>query len=300
MKFLNLIAVVSVTLTVSITTPARAEVDLVTELREAMLTERVPRLEERITSATPEHRKALLAAIVRIHQEAMDGAVRHEGPDGSRVWVAAQLLRTASDDDSTLAAFRGSLNRIGGHDGEIHDEFAIDALSKCLDPRAVEIMAAFARIRLKEMKELVSKLSPAASDDVRRAANVKTSDFMSALIGLARSANSSGKAVARQLREEVVKDEGKLPYGARFLERLAIELDPLLKDVPQPALPRRGTPVAAQATKPKQLQQSKPEKPQTVTAIEQKQSSSSGTMLISGVLAALALLGVLIWFLRKK
>ena len=193
------------------------------------------RAAELIAAATPDLRKALLDAIVQIVRDVVSAPVPRSMEDNHRLVNCAGALRAASDDDATLAAFTGNLNRLDVWEVE---HFAIEALSRCRNPRAVDLMGDLARARIKESRKWLPKLSPSASEAERTAAVAKATSLFSAIQGLAMSTNRSGKVVARQLRDVFIKLFDGNPYREALLRDIETELDPLLRAAPQTVSPR--------------------------------------------------------------
>lgn len=254
---------------------------------------------QEIAAATPEQREQLMTAIRFIIEEAFKTPLQARSRDDTGLIAGfSSVLEMVSDEDATLAAFGSRLTEVG-FDAE---ESVMSALVRCHDPKAVEAIADFARLRQGQLGQLLQQLPPrvSRSDEQKKTYwNTKLS-WLVALQGLALSANPSGKPLARELRDEFVGQLAGKPYREEFRRDLATELDPLLRVAPQSERPRSGTPAVTPAKTPKQTSQPVTEKPATMTPPEQTQPSGSVALWIVGAITAMILLSVLIWFLQKK
>ncbi len=187
---------------------------------------------QEIAASTPEQRKQKIAAIV----EVVDTAFRKSQPRSDNndvlIMVSADVLRAVSDEDAILAAFGSRLMQVGNR----AQPAVIGALSVCRSPKAAEMIAALARLRLQEAKALLRQLPSGNSvtDDQRRTANNIMDSLFYALEGLARSDSESRKALARELRDECFKLFEGSPYQKTIAEALKTEIDPLLHEIPRP------------------------------------------------------------------
>jgi len=255
------------------------------------------KIAQQIARSTPEERKKLLAAIVLLAQSAMNTPPPRSSDDNYILDRCGWILREAADDSATLAAFGSDLSRIGNPFVEVS---VIEALSTCRDSKAVELMAQFGRARLKESKEWLPGLLPSASKDETSTSGEKAKALFAAIQGLAKSANSTGKAIARELRDEFLRLFDGSPYRERMLEVLKAEIDPLLQAPPNSGPSRSPAPAAWPVAQSKQISQAKPEQPLPAIAPAQKAESASTARLVIAVVAVLGLVGLLLWFLRKK
>jgi len=260
MRLVSLISMLTTALTLISNASAQEDPDLMTELWK---TRRTPGGEEKILrqieAATPKRRKALLSALLNMHDDGrlfvarlvaaaspeqrqtmlavivsvVQDTVKAPSLDGVLMASCAHVLREASDDNATLAAFGDKLGKLGFK----IDSVAIHALSSCRDARAVEIMAEYARARMTEMKQWLPGFPPSASDEQKRPWDDGAISCLETLKALATSANSSGKTVARKLRDEFLKLFDASPYREKLLQGLREELDPLLQAASQTPSP---------------------------------------------------------------
>ncbi len=258
----------------------------------------IPDVREEIAAATPEQRRRLIAAICQVIEEEFNTPQASRKGDGIGVLGRCALaLKNAGDESATIAAFGSRLTQVGFNaEGAV-----ISALIVCRDPKAVEALAALGRFRLKQVKELVPPLRSIASatDEQKRAADNIFDSLGDVIAGLTFGANSSGKPIAREFRDEIVKLIEGSPYQKEASKGLA-EIDSYLREATE-ALPSGSrTSVAGQTTHAKQFQQTKTERSAVVTLSTQKQGRSSITTAIAVVVVSLVIVGLLIWFLRKK
>ncbi|MBI5821147.1 MAG: hypothetical protein HZA88_19425 [Verrucomicrobia bacterium] len=201
--------------------------DVVSYTREVILMTEEGPITKEIRDADPDRRKKLLAAVVHI----TDGAFKTPEPKSDAVWnlivTCAHILEAVADDDATVAAFASRLD-------EVYDASrpaVIRALARCRDPRAVDALAEYARARLKEISSQPLEFPLTWTQEQKQAAGEENIYFLFALSGLAHSANPSGKAVARELRDKYVKlyDGSHLRDGA-LRALMEFQIDPLLQD----------------------------------------------------------------------
>jgi hypothetical protein len=300
MKTISFIAIYAISLVVlPAGFGAQSDGDFVQFLRTAMEGERAhDYIIKEIITADPEQRKRLIAAVVQITTDAFNSPRPRSDADSHRIVTGAYVLRAASDNNATLAAFGSRLTEVEW------PSFPplIGALASCRDPRAVEAMADFARSRLKEIEPWPLESPPAWTDEQKRIAADTTLCFLGAVRGLAGSANPSGKAIARELRDKFVK----LYDGSRLRDEIlhtlekGFGIDPLLRETAKQPAQRERAPTATSSVMPKQPQQSKSKKPSSVPQSSQKQGQTGIGTAIAAVVLSLVILGVLIWFLRRK
>jgi len=300
----QLMTIVLVSLVLTIKALGQNEADLAKELWESLLHgDGHLRVAKQISAATPEQRKAMLTAIVSIIRETVSKPwPTDRDPSDYTFTIArcAHVLREASDDGATLAAFGDNLNRIGVN----CDAFVIEALSCCRDPRAVEVIAGHARARIKaikqcfvtkEIKKWFPDPPPSMTQDEIQTLGDQTRSFYSALKGLARSPNSFGRTVARELGEEFVKLYDGSPYRERVLQSLRTDtgIDLVSPDVEvSPHHIPAAKPLPKRPLLPEEREKtSEPEKPDLPTL-------AWPLWLASAVVLGLVVL--LLWFLRKK
>jgi len=219
---------------------------------------------ELMGAATPALRNTLLEATAQLVPHVLDRPIPRSMEDNHILVNCAGLLRAASDDNATLAAFAGNLDKL---DTWVVEHYAIEALASCRDSRAVEVMAALATTRIRESAEWLAELSPSASEEQRTAGIGKVTSLFSATRGLAMSANSSAKAIASRYREEFIRLFDGHPYREALLRDIEAELDPLLPGTPPKLSPRSHAPLWLGCV---------------------------------AVAAALCFLGLLLWFRAKK
>lgn len=254
-------------------------------------------------AATPQQQKRLLAALSQIIEEEFKAPrrLKDQGVIGT-IGACAQALEYIGDEPTIMAAFGSRLTQIEALFSYAAEVSAVVAVSRCRDRMAVDALADLARLRQKQLIELLPQLPPAGSrtDEQNEAYWITKQSWLYALEAMAGNPNPEGKPLARELRDEFTKLAPTLPYSDALLQDLAAKVDPYLGDTIKRVRPRSGTPVGDRAEKSKQLQPSKAEQPATVTTSEPKPPSSGGMMWVAGVLATLVLLAALIWFLRKK
>lgn len=271
---------------------AYSPTDLVAKLREAGYGGDlgIENIAHYITAQTPEKRKELLDTLVQTVRHELDTPANKSESNSRVLEACASILKAVSNDGAILAAFGSGLNRVGTG----CDEAAIDALSSCSDPKAVEVMTDFARFRFKQIKPWLPEPPPTITDDQKRVINDEALSFLYAVKGLASSRNDSGKAIAQTLRDEFVKLYDGSPHREEILRGLETDcgIDPLLREAaqhPPPSLPSS-----------KRSQHSESEKPEPGTQPSRNEGVSSIGTAVAAVVASVVVLGSLIWFLRRK
>lgn len=278
---------------------AQSDGDFIQVLRTAMAGERAhDYIIKKIITADPKQRKRLIAAVVQITTDAFNSPQPRSEADSHRIVTSAYVLRAVSDDEATLAAFRSRLTEVEWPSMPP----LIGALASCRDPRAVKALADFARSRLKEITQWPLESPPTWTDEQKRIATDTTLCFLSAVEGLANSANASGKVVARELRDRFVKlyDGSRLRDKILHMLETDFRIDSVLRDTAQPALSPGRAPNATSSLMPKQPQQSKSKKPASVPQPSEKQSGSKIEMAIAAAVVSVLVFGFLVWFLRRK
>lgn len=279
---------------------AQSDENLVQRLRKDMIEMERPedQIVPEIAAANPEQRRRMLAAVLQITNDAFKSPQPRSDVDGNLIVASAHLLMRVSDDETTLAAFGSRLNDVEWPSLSS----VIGALTTCRDPRAVEAMADFARLRLKEISSWPVGYAPNWTEEQKWIAGNRKVNFLVAVKGLANSANPSGKVIARELRDKFVKFYDGSQYRDAILRMLEtdIRIDPILRGTSPSAVPKGSVPATTSSRFPKQPQQSKNAKPTSVTLPSEKQGSSGMGMAIAVAIVSVVLLGVLIWFLRRK
>jgi len=253
---------------------------------------------EEIAAATPGQRKQMVAAIDQIIEGEFQLTQPSQKSDGIGViGQCALVLKAVGDENATLEAFGARLPQVASRVGFDAEQVVISALIQCRDPKAVETLADLGRLRLKQAKELGPPLGSAASasDEQKKFADNIVGSLGNVIVGLMLSANSSGRTVARELRDEFVKLIEGSPYQKEFSEGLE-RLDSYLGE----ARPRSHAPVVDRIPQAEQPQQSKPKIPATDTQPGQKQGAAGIGTVIVVASVSLMFFGWLIWFLRRK
>jgi hypothetical protein len=252
---------------------------------------------QRIAATLPEPRKESLAAIVRIVRNEIDAPLKGNEMDTILLARCAHVLRAASDEDAIMGAFGSSLLRIGAWT----DSEAVAALSSCRDGKAVEAIAELAKLRFKQISPHIPQPASAWTEDQRRELMDLECSFLYAVKGLAMSANSSGKAIARELRDKYVKLYDGSRYHEDVLRSLEAEfgIDPLLRESSR-SDGSRGRGLATALTSFRTTVQSKSKSPALMLPSSERRSASNVGAAIAVVIGSMVLLGFLIWFLRRK
>jgi hypothetical protein len=258
-----------------------------------------PEIVQEIASATPEQRRQLVAAVLRIVEPALRAPQPWNDANFRRIGVSASALAAASDDDAILATFGSNLSQVGF----ILEPSVILALSACRDPKAIEVMADLARLRFKEIQLwLPGPPPPTITEDQKRMVNDAALSFLNAVRGLASSRSGSGKVIAQKFRDDFVRLYDKSPAREEILRALEgeIGIDPLLRGTVDPVLSRVRASAAASPSSSEEPRSSKSEKPKPATHAGQEKSVTGIRAAIVPAIVSLVLLGLLIWFLRKK
>ncbi len=279
------------------TSAAQPAEDVVSYARTAILETGDRPITKEINDADPEQRKRLLAAIVQITDEAF----KTPEPKGyailSLIVRSAHILEAVADDDATIAAF-------ASHLGEVYYASlpaVIRALSRCRDPRAVDALAEYARVRLKEISSGPLEFPPTWTEEQRLTATITTADFLFALSGLAHSANPFGKAIARELRDKYIKlYEGSRLFDGRLRALAEFDIDPQLRGTAQPLISHGHTTAISSPGLPKQSSPFKSAKSEPVPQSNRMPGTSKIWMAIAAGIGGVIVLGILIRFLRRK
>lgn len=270
--------------------------DVARQLRTTMMgTEGAPRvIVAEINAATPEQRQTLMIAIHQIVEDAFKATQPQSKDNGMFIAGFADVLGSLSDEKAILELYGSRLTQID-YDCE---PSVLMAMAKCHDPQAVQAMADLAHLRLKQIKELLPQWQAMLSgtDKEKRAAEDMRISATFALMGLAMSVNASGKALARDLRDELIRLFEGSPYQKYVISSLANRLDPLLHKASRSS---HSDGVVSRPL-PKQPQQSKFVTPAPMSVSDQARGASKMGMVIAAVVAGVVIVGFLIWFLRKK
>ncbi|MFZ2640162.1 MAG: hypothetical protein WA117_04165 [Verrucomicrobiia bacterium] len=270
--------------------------DVARQLRTTMTgTEGAPRvIVAEINAATPEQRQTMMIAIHQIVEDAFKTAQPRSEQDIDFIAGFASVLGYLPDEKTILELYGSRLTQID-YDAE---PFVLMAMAKCHDPQAVQAMADLARLRLKQIKELLPQWQAMLSgtDKEKRAVEDMRISATFALMGLATSVNASGKPLAREFRDELIRLFEGSPYQEYVISSLANKLNPLLHKAS-----RSGhSDGVVLPPPPKQPQQSRPVSPAPVSVSDQTRGASKMGMVIAAVVAGVVIFGFLIWLLRKK
>ncbi|MBI5817769.1 MAG: hypothetical protein HZA88_02190 [Verrucomicrobia bacterium] len=235
----------------------------------------------------------MMVAIHQIVEDAFKTTQPRSEQDSDFIGGFASVLDYLSDEKSILELYGSRLTQIDYGP----EPFVLMAMAKCHDPQAVQAMADLARLRLKQIRELLPQWQAMLSgtDKEKRAVEDMRISATFALMGLAMSVNASGKALAREFRDELIRLFEGSPYQKYVISSLAERLDPLLRETGRSG---RSAGVVSRPL-PKQPQQSKSVTTTPVSVSDQTRGASKIGMAIAAVVAGVVIVGFLIRFLRK-
>lgn len=272
--------------------------DLVRQLKATMVESETAHREiaEEIARASPERRALMMRAIGQVIEDALAVPQPRSRTEFCLVNVASGVLEHLSDEKAIMAAF-GS--RLIGAGFEFELPMLI-ALSRCRDPKAVEVIAELGRLRLEEMRAWLPDLTKAANAEQRRRQGDTVISLLHAMEALTFSKNSSGKDVARDLRNRFVKLIEHSPNRGKLLEYIESRIDVGLQSHPRGNISKDRGGADTSMMPSEMAPRGKLDTSVTLTQSRQKQGRSSIGTAIAAVVAGVAILGLLIWFRRNK
>ncbi|MFA5190399.1 MAG: hypothetical protein WC740_06720 [Verrucomicrobiia bacterium] len=250
---------------------------------------------EEITAATPEKRKLLAVAASQIIDDAFKVSPPWSIKHSNVIVASTDVLRALADEDAIVAAFASRLDKIPPSADCETEVFFV--LGRCHNPAAIEAIAKLARQRLKEITPWLPEPPPSTSEDQMKTIEAQVVSFLHAVEGLAASNSISGKNTARELRDEFFK----LHKGVRNYEEIRAEftyrIDRFLEQGVQPSSQPGGTGAAVAQPSPNQ-RASGTSAPMSVP--ERTQGAPKIGMAVAAGIGGVIVLGILIWFLRRK
>lgn len=225
------------------------------------------------------------------------------GGDTSKQLAITQAINLAATVLTTRDLSVSTKTRITTWPGYDGTEFGGKPLISRVDPESIEDPRVKSRY-IKAFEEHQKFLKRVLAEREKEGAANYALEFVQRMIETSRDKETAAKTASNAIeslsaaawikdyeRAHVFppKEPGDPPTNA------AIRVQPILQEVPVPSRTPAGSPLSS----PKKTQQNPIQKPVPVSAVPQW-SNANTAMLITGVIAALGFLGLLLWFLRKK